>query len=52
LEFGKRFRTIGYDKSERKVAALRAGSELRQATDLELTTDPAALRPARFIAVK
>jgi len=57
VEFGKRLRTIGYDKSERKLAALRAGSdpggevpavELRQASRLEFTSEPAALRAADF----
>jgi UDP-N-acetyl-D-galactosamine dehydrogenase len=60
VEFGKRLRTIGYDKSEPKLAALRAGSdpggevpaaELRQAARLEFTSDPAALRAADFILV-
>ena len=60
MEFGKRLRTIGYDKSERKLATLRAGSdlggevpaaELRQATRLEFASEPAALRAADFILV-
>ena len=60
MEFGKRTRTIGYDKSERKLATLRAGSdpggevpaaELRQAARLEFASEPAALRAADFILV-
>jgi UDP-N-acetyl-D-galactosamine dehydrogenase len=60
VEFGKRTRTIGYDKSDRKLATLRAGSdpggevpaaELRQAARLEFASEPAALRAADFILV-
>ena len=60
VEFGKQFRTIGFDTSERKLASLRQGvdpagetpvSELRAATRLELSADPKALRDADFILV-
>jgi len=60
VEFGKSLRTIGFDVSARKVESLRrgvdpagelTGRELREATQLELTTDAAALRHADFILV-
>jgi UDP-N-acetyl-D-galactosamine dehydrogenase len=60
VEFGKRYRTIGYDLSEEKVAAYRAytdptgevsGEALRAAVRLSVTTDPAALRDATFVIV-
>jgi UDP-N-acetyl-D-galactosamine dehydrogenase len=60
VEFGKRYRTIGFDLSARKVAAYRAhedptgevpSEDLRAARRLEPTTDPAALREADFVVV-
>ncbi|MDR0528081.1 MAG: nucleotide sugar dehydrogenase [Zoogloeaceae bacterium] len=60
VEFGKRYRTIGFDVSEKKIAAYRAGvdptgevpgAELRAAKRLELTTDPSLLREADRIIV-
>jgi len=60
VEFGKRLRTIGYDQAERRLAALRAGTdptgelpaaELRDAKRLEFTADAGALRAADFILV-
>jgi UDP-N-acetyl-D-glucosamine/UDP-N-acetyl-D-galactosamine dehydrogenase len=60
VEFGKRFRTIGFDISARKLACLREGSdpanetpaeELRRATRLEFSSDPKALGAADFILV-
>jgi len=60
VEFGKRFRTIGFDLSEAKVAAYRCfedpsgevpGDELRAATKLEVSSDPACLAEADYIIV-
>lgn len=60
VEFGKKFRTIGYDLSVAKVAAYRehrdptgevSGEDLRAATKLECTTDPAQLAAADFIVI-
>ncbi len=60
VAFGKRYRTIGYDMSERKVASYRdyidptgeVGSEdLRAARQLSVTSDPSALSEADFIVV-
>ena len=60
VEFGKKYRTIGLDLSEEKIAAYRrhvdptgevSGAELRAATGLEPTTESAALREADFIVV-
>ena len=60
VEFGKQYRTIGFDKSERKLARLRGGadpagavpaSELREASRLEFASEPLALRAADFILV-
>jgi UDP-N-acetyl-D-glucosamine/UDP-N-acetyl-D-galactosamine dehydrogenase len=60
VEFGKRYRTIGFDLSDAKVAAYRqfkdptgevSPAELRAAKDLEVTTDPARLKEADFIVV-
>jgi UDP-N-acetyl-D-glucosamine/UDP-N-acetyl-D-galactosamine dehydrogenase len=60
VEFGKQYRTIGFDLSEAKIAAYKAGhdpmgeltgEQLKAATYLEVTTDPAALREADFIVV-
>jgi UDP-N-acetyl-D-galactosamine dehydrogenase len=60
VEFGKKFRTIGFDLSEPKIAAYRRGvdptgeisaDEFRAATMLNVTTDPASLAEADFIVV-
>lgn len=60
VEFGKRLPTIGFDLSEAKVAAYRAGSDptgevlssdLALATQLTYHTDPAALKEADFVIV-
>jgi UDP-N-acetyl-D-galactosamine dehydrogenase len=60
VEFGKRYRTIGFDLSEEKVAAYRryvdptgevSSQELRAAMRLSVTTDPRALQEASFIIV-
>jgi UDP-N-acetyl-D-glucosamine/UDP-N-acetyl-D-galactosamine dehydrogenase len=60
VEFGKRFRTIGFDLSEHKVASYRkyvdptgevSSEELRAAVRLSVTADPAALQEASFIIV-
>lgn len=60
VEFGKKYRTIGFDLSASKVEAYRAhedpagevpNEELRAAVRLEPTTDPAALLQADFIVV-
>lgn len=60
VEFGKKFRTIGYDLSEVKIAAYRehrdpsgelTSEELEAAYLLESTTDPRLLASADFIVV-
>ncbi len=60
VEFGRHFRTIGFDISERKLAELRRGvdpagalgaDELKRAERVEWTSDPKALRDADFILV-
>ena len=60
VEFGKRGTTVGFDLSERKVAAYRrfedptgevSSAQLRAATHLTCTTDGAALAAADFIVV-
>jgi UDP-N-acetyl-D-galactosamine dehydrogenase len=60
VEFGKRFRTIGFDLSVRKVAAYRkfvdpsgevSTGELEAASLLEVTTDETLIREADFIVV-
>ncbi len=60
VEFGKRYPTIGFDLSERKVAAYRefrdptgevTREELVASTLLSVTTDAAQLRQADFIVV-
>ncbi len=60
VEFGKKYKTIGFDVSASRVAALRdgtdpngetSGEELRQSTGLEITDNPAALKQADFIIV-
>ena len=60
VEFGKQYRTIGFDLSHEKVEAYRrgvdptgevSGDNLRAAQQLSVTTDPAELRAADFVVV-
>jgi UDP-N-acetyl-D-galactosamine dehydrogenase len=60
VEFGKHFRTIGFDLSVKKVDAYRvfvdptgevSTAELKASTQLAVTTDAALLREADFIVV-
>ena len=60
VEFGKKFRTIGYDLSEAKVAAYQefndpsgevASEDLRAAVQLECSTDPSRIASADFIVI-
>ena len=60
VEFGKRYRTIGFDLSQAKIDAYRQGTdptgevashELKSAHLLEPTTDAARLREADFLIV-
>src|SRR5512134_880008 len=60
VEFGRKYRTIGFDLSEEKVAAYRnhvdptgevSSAEFKAAAKLEVTTNPRALREADFIIV-
>ena len=60
VEFGRRFRTIGFDLSQAKIDAYRrgvdptgevSGDDLRASTGLSVTTDAAALREADFVVV-
>ena len=60
VEFGKKFKTIGYDLSEAKVAAYRefndptgevVSEDLRAAAHLECTTDSSRIASADFIVV-
>jgi len=60
VEFGKKFRTIGFDLSQAKVDAYKrhvdptgevSTPDLRAADKLEVTTDPRALKEADFIVV-
>jgi UDP-N-acetyl-D-glucosamine/UDP-N-acetyl-D-galactosamine dehydrogenase len=60
VEFGKKYTTIGFDLSTEKIAAYRdffdptgevASEDLKAATRLTCTSDPAALREADFIIV-
>ena len=60
VEFGKHFRTIGFDISERRLASLRRGvdpagekseRELKEAARAEFTSDPKSLSAADFILV-
>ncbi|MFN4064299.1 nucleotide sugar dehydrogenase [Azoarcus communis] len=60
VEFGKRFRTIGFDLSAAKVAAYRefvdptgevSSEDLRAATQLTCHSEPSVLRDADFIIV-
>ena len=60
VEFGKKFRTIGFDLSAAKIASYKtfidptgevSTEDLKAATLLEVGTDPAALREADFVIV-
>lgn len=60
VEFGRKFKTIGFDLSAEKVAAYRdfvdptgevSAEDLRAAAHLSCTTDPEGLRDADFIVV-
>src|SRR5882762_6724425 len=60
VEFGKRYRTIGFDLSTSKIAAYRAhvdptgevsSESLRDSSRLQVTCDAAALQEADFIVV-
>src|SRR5438105_13096448 len=60
VEFGKKYRTIGFDLSADKVDAYRkrvdptgevTGDEFKAASKLEVTTNPRSLREADFIIV-
>jgi len=60
VEFGKQYRTIGFDLAEEKVDAYRrqldptgeaSADEVAAARRLEVTTNPRALREADFIIV-
>lgn len=60
VEFGKKFKTIGYDLADGKVAAYRefrdptgelTSDDLRAAVGLECTTDPSHIACADFIVV-
>jgi len=60
VEFGKKFQTIGFDLSKRKIESYRNGldptgevseSDLRAAAKLQVTTDPTALKEAELIVI-
>ena len=60
VEFGKKYRTVGFDLSAEKVAAYRefcdptgevSSEDLRAATQLTCHTDPAVLRDADFVVI-
>ncbi len=60
VEFGKKYRTLGFDLSAEKVEAYRrhvdptgevSSEDLKAATQLEVSTDPAVVREADFIVV-
>ena len=60
VEFGKKFRTIGFDLSREKVEAYKrffdptgevSSADLKAATRLEVGTDPAMLKEADFVIV-
>jgi len=60
VEFGKKYRTLGFDLSEQKVAAYRgfvdptgevSSEDLRAATQLTCHTDPKVIAEADFIIV-
>jgi UDP-N-acetyl-D-galactosamine dehydrogenase len=60
VEFGKKFRTIGFDLSEKKIASYRgfvdptgevSSEQLRAANQLTVTSDAAALAEADYVIV-
>src|SRR5262245_28380426 len=60
VEFGKKYPTIGFDRSPEKAAAYRkhvdptgevSTAELRAASQLRVSTEPQALREADFVVV-
>lgn len=60
VEFGKRYRTIGFDLSEAKISAYRryqdptgevCEADLQAATRLEVTSEPGRLAEADFVVV-
>ncbi len=60
VEFGKKYRTLGYDLSEAKIASYRShcdptgevsSESLKTATKLNLSTDPALISEADIIVV-
>ena len=60
VEFGKKYKTIGFDLSCEKVDSYKryidpageiSGEDLRAASNLTVTTDPAALSGASFIII-
>ncbi len=60
VEFGKKYRTLGFDLSKEKVASYGrfvdptgevSGDDLRAATMLSCSSDPAVLREADFIVI-
>lgn len=59
-EFGKKYRTIGFDLSEEKISSYREGRDptgevdaesFRASTKLTVSTDPAAIAEADFIII-
>ncbi len=60
VEFGKKYRTVGYDLAHDKIVSYQnyldptgevSDNDLRAATQLEFTTDPALLAHANFVIV-
>ncbi|WP_126445798.1 nucleotide sugar dehydrogenase [Sulfuricystis multivorans] len=60
VEFGKKYQTIGYDLSEAKVSSYRkfidptgevSSADLKAATKLSVSSDPATIAAADFIVV-
>ncbi|HMV01211.1 MAG TPA: nucleotide sugar dehydrogenase [Rhodocyclaceae bacterium] len=60
VEFGKKYRTLGFDLSAEKIAHYRrfvdptgevSTEDLKAATQLEVSTDPAVIREADFVVV-
>ncbi len=60
VEFGKQYKTIGYDLSEAKVASYKkffdptgevSTADLKAATKLTMSTDPATIAEADFIII-
>jgi UDP-N-acetyl-D-galactosamine dehydrogenase len=60
VEFGKKYRTVGFDLSQAKVDAYKrfvdptgevSSADLKAAARLEPTTDPRALKDAEFVVV-